>query len=346
LSKLVKTIQPISNPLSVVALAAATFFIFTPGVLLASPGSTGFCLQLPNHQHYTLTAPEDLSRLAQDLDPLIRSEEQFLAQRKADQKKRRAETPLAEMSRAQLRSYHTEPIELPTGNELRGLRELQTLGRQLESAPGPEARTNTMRLMLETARSLENLHRPPIPARMEVELMPVALCEYLRRPVGKGTTVAANIHPPPGEPDSSRIDPPDSTFWKKPPAIAQADLFHCFGRSEWPDYPEVLWEYSEPKTSFGTNPGFKLKHGDLEMKAKFGEQHSEPFNVRIFHALGYNAEPTDYASSLRIKYDRRLFREFNLHKELKLKFHFLVILPGGHYSVQKYHDRFNSSPPC
>ena len=26
----------------------------------------------------------------------------------------------------------------------------------------------------------------------------------------------------------------------------------------------------------------KLKHGDLELKAKFGEQHSEPFNVRVF----------------------------------------------------------------
>lgn len=310
------------------------------GVARAAADATAFRLGLPNHQNYTLTNAEDLAKLSQDIEPLIRSEEQFLAQRKEDQKRQRAETPLAQMSHPQLQRYHAEPLELPTGNELRALRELQSLDVQLQSATDPTARTNTMRLMMETARSVENLHRSPIPARMDIEVMPFFFLEYLRRPVGKGTTVAANIHPSAGETDLSRMDPPDSTFWKKPAAIASADLFHCFGRDEWPDYSDIVWEYSEPKTSFGTNPGFKLKHGGLELKAKFGEQHSEPFNVRIFHALGYNAEQTDYARSLRIKYDRRLFREFNLHKELKLRFYALGFIPSGHVSVQRYHEPF------
>jgi len=337
-----KSIQSTASRLRVITFGAAIIFVFLPGLLLAASDTPGFRVQLPgaNHKGYTLTAAEDLSRLKQDLEQLIRSEEEFLARRKADQKKQRAETPLAEMSRAQLQRYHSEPLGLPTGNELRALRELQSLARELEAAASPETRTNTMRLMMETARSIENLHRSPIPTRMDIEVMPFIFLGYLSRPVAKGDTLAANVLPACSEPDPSRIDPPDSTFWKKPAAIAQASLFHCFGRDEWPDYSEIVWEYSEPKTSFGTNPGFKLKHGDMELKAKFGEQHSEPFNVRIFHALGFNAEQTDYARSLRIKYDRRLFREFNLHKELKLRFYALGLIPGGYVSVQRYHDPF------
>ena len=318
----------------------ATLFVFAPITGLASPDSSDFRLQLPNQQRYILTSTNSVSKLVCDLDQLIVSEEQFLAQRKKDQKKQHDTKPLAEMSAAQLRSYFAAPLELPTNNELRGLRELQTRCRTLQAAITAAERTNTMQLMIEIARSLENLHRPPIPTQMEVTLMPVVFCQYLHRPVGKGTTVAANIQRPTGSSDSSRIDPPDSTFWTKPRAVAQADLFHCLGRSDWPDYENILWEYSEPKTSFGSNPGFKLKHGDLELKAKFRELHSEPFAVRIFHALGYNVEQTDYARSLRIKYDRRLFREFHLRRELDLHFRLLGILPAGHVAVQQRYDPF------
>lgn len=323
-----------------VALLGVTAFSAFASSAFAPSNSTDFRLQLPNHEHYTLTEPKDLSKLMQDLGPLIASQEEFLAKQKAERKKQRAETPLAEMSRKQLQQYHGEPLEQPTGNELRSLRELQTLSQRLEKESNLVARTNTMQLMLETAHGIENLHRSPIPAVMEVETMPFVFLKYLYHPVGKGETEAANITLTTGETDSSRITPPDSTFWKKPSAIAQADLFRCFGRSEWPDYSEIVWEYAEPKTSFGTNPGFKLKHGDIEMKAKFGEQHSEPFNVRIFHALGYNTEQTDYAPLLKIKYDRRLFREYNLHRDLRMNFRLLGFLPGGYVSMQVRHDPF------
>lgn len=326
--------------LGVAALAAAALVVLVPRAQTASPGSSGFSLELPNHQRHPLTVPADSPRLAQALDQLIRDEEEYLAQRKVERKRWRTETPLAEMSPAQLRRYHGEPLALPTNNELRGLRTLQALSRQLDSAATPDERTNTLRLMAETARSLENLRRPPIPPRVEVALIPLLLLDYLHRPVGRGTTLAANLQLPAGSTDASRMDPPDSTFWSKPPAIAQADLFHCFGRTGWPDYEHVLWEYDEPKTGFGSNPGFKLKSGRIELKAKFGEVHSEPFTVRLFHALGYNVEQTDYTPSLRIKYDRRLFREFHLRKELDLEFRVLAVVPVLHLALQRRYDPF------
>jgi hypothetical protein len=195
--------------------------------------------------------------------------------------------------------------------------------------------------MVEVARSVENWRRPPIPTRVEVSSIPFRLLDYLCRPVGKGTCAATNIHARGDKADLSRIDPPDSSFWKKPADIAQADLFHSLGRSDWPDYESIRWEYEGPKTSFGSNPGFKIKHDKLELKVKFGELHSEPFATRIFHALGYNVEQTDYARCLRIKYDRRLFREFHLRKELELKIRVLGILPGGHVRMQKRYDPFD-----
>lgn len=333
-------LESILNRLSVAALAVATLVACASPAGAATPGSTGLRLQLPNHQQYTLTSPGDLPKLTQDLDQLIHGGERFLAQRKADRKQQRTETPLAEMSRAQLRSYHAEPLDLPTGNELRGLRELQSLCLRLTAASAPDERTNTMRLMVETARSLENLHRQPVPERVEVALIPFLFFDYLHRPVGKGTTIAANLRPPSGNEDASRIDPPASRFWTRPPPIAQANLFSGPGRGDRPDYERVLWEYDEPKTGFGSNPGFKLKHGALELKVKFGELHSEAFTVRVFHALGYNVEQTDYARSLQIRYDRRLFREFHLRKEMGMRFHFLGIVPTGRVALQKRHDPF------
>src|SRR5262249_43131236 len=211
----------------------------------------------------------------------------------------------------------------------------------LEETSDPVRRTNIMRLMMEIARSVENLRRPPIPARVEVSSMPFMLLDYLRRPVGKGKCAATNICTPGDEADLSRIDPPDSSFWKKPANIAQAGLFHSLARSNWPDYASILWEYKGPKASFGSNPGFKLKHDKLELKVKFAELHSEPFATRIFHALGYNVEQTDSVRSLRIKYDRRLFREFHLRKELELKLRLLGVLPGGYARMQKRYDPFD-----
>ncbi|HEU5071886.1 MAG TPA: hypothetical protein VFV96_15895 [Verrucomicrobiae bacterium] len=329
----------ISQRLSVVALTAATLFAFWT-TAQAAPAASTSRLTLPNHRRYDLAASADVRRLKGDLERMIQDEARFLAQRKAQRQAWREQTPLAEMSRTELRRYFDEPLAAPSNNELRGLRELQSLLDRWEHAPDFGTRTNVARWMVEIAHSLGNLHRTPIPTRVEVTLMPLLFAEYLHRPMVKGTTRAADVPPAGPNADFSRVDPPDSSFWQKPANVAQADLFHCFGRTNWPAYPDLLWEYDAPKTSFGSNPGFTLKHGDLELKAKFGEWHSEPFATRIFNALGYHSEPADFAPFLRVKYDRRLFREFHLRRELGLHFRLLGVVPLGQVSIQKRRDPF------
>ena len=326
--------------MNVAKVIIAVLLLLPPAALQAGSRANDYRVELPNGERHILTSPAALQSLATNLDQLIRAEEQFLAVRKAARKELRQQTPLAEMPHAALKNYFAEPLELPTNNELRGLRALQTELAELQESTDAQARTNSMRRMMEIARSMENLRRAPLPARVEVPLIPFIFLGYLNRPVGKGSSPAANLPPLDGEADLSRFDPPDSSFWSKPGNITQKDLFHCLTRNDWPNFEYLMWEYDEPKTSFGSNPGFKVKHGDVEVKVKFAELHSEPFAVRIFDALGYNVEQTDYVRSLRIKYDRRLFRELHLRKELDLKFRFLGVVPAGHVRLQKRYDPF------
>ena len=70
----------------------------------------------------------------------------------------------------------------------------------------------------------------------------------------------------------------------------------------------------------------ELKGGSI--KVKFGEVSSEPFAARIFWALGYHVEPTDYARQVKVRYDRRLFQDFHSRRELKARvtlLHFFTI---------------------
>jgi hypothetical protein len=78
------------------------------------------------------------------------------------------------------------------------------------------------------------------------------------------------------------------------------------------------------------------------VKAKFGETTSEPFTARIFWALGYHVDPTDHARQLRIRYDRRLFREFNLRRDILTTFRIFWFVPVHTINLQRYHDPFDS----
>lgn len=60
----------------------------------------------------------------------------------------------------------------------------------------------------------------------------------------------------------------------------------------------------------------------------------------MFHALGYNVEPTDYSPGLKIKYDRRLFTEFNSRKSVDTRLTLLGVLPLYTIHVQPRHDPF------
>jgi hypothetical protein len=89
------------------------------------------------------------------------------------------------------------------------------------------------------------------------------------------------------------------------------------------------------------NPGFNAKGGGVKIRVKFGETKSEPFAARIFWALGYNVDATDYCEGLKICYDRRLFEDFNSREEVKTQFRFLHVLPLYTLKMQKRYDPFD-----
>jgi hypothetical protein len=88
------------------------------------------------------------------------------------------------------------------------------------------------------------------------------------------------------------------------------------------------------------NPGFNAKAGGVKIRVKFAETKSEPFAARIFWALGYNVDATDYCEGLKIRYDRRLFEEFNSREEVSTQFRFLYVLPLYTLKMQKRYDPF------
>jgi hypothetical protein len=138
--------------------------------------------------------------------------------------------------------------------------------------------------------------------------------------IGHGKNSATNLARSPGSTgDEGRIDPSPSTFWTRPESIAQEDLYVGFGREKLPQLTDLMFEYSAPKISAGTHAGFDVEWEGQRLKIKFGEESSEPLTARIFYALGYHADPTDYASRIKVRYDRRILREFHLRKPVTMR---------------------------
>lgn len=119
--------------------------------------------------------------------------------------------------------------------------------------------------------------------------------------------------------DLDEVHPPDSSFWKNPGPIPQREARIGFGREK-PFAFEGQCSYLDPKSGYGIHGGFSIDCGGRKWKIKFGnETHSEPFNSRMVWLLGFNAVPVDYAKGLKVKYDRRVFSEYNTRKELTMK---------------------------
>ena len=97
---------------------------------------------------------------------------------------------------------------------------------------------------------------------------------------------------------------------------------------------------SAPKKSFGLNPGFEVDGRGLSIKLKFAEVSSEPFVARIFDALGFHADPTDYAPAVKIRYDRRILQEFHSRRPLQTRFTILFFVPLYTLELQKRYDPF------
>jgi hypothetical protein len=183
--------------------------------------------------------------------------------------------------------------------------------------------------LFEVAAALENNFRSPQPERITSFTVPWFFLKYSGNHIG-GFSVKS---------ESRAVRCANTTtFWEPRRSPAEQDLYAGFGRSSLPEWEKVTWEYSGPKTSYGGCPGFTLRSGGVEVKIKFAETISEPFTARIFHAMGYHVDPTDHARELRIRYDRRLLREFHMRYPLRTDLAFLGVLPAGYLELQKRHD--------
>jgi hypothetical protein len=192
--------------------------------------------------------------------------------------------------------------------------------------------------MAEVAMALQNNDRTPVPRTVDVLQLPFVHYRYISGRVGLGSTTAANLPRSASDADTSLLDPLPSTFWKRPTNIRAQNLAVGFGRGERPRFEDPVWEYAAPKRSYGANAGFKARHGGITIKIKFGETRSEPFAARIFHALGYHVEPTDYSPGLKVRYNHRLFSEFNSRKPLDTRITLFGIVPVGMIHFQPQHD--------
>jgi hypothetical protein len=273
-----------ADRLAVVLLAVASFYFGAIGVASAAP-TTKFELRLELGQcSFDPSSDLDLNRLELAVEALLQKSALAPKDSKA--------------------SSHAHPER-----SHRGLQELQRLIGAVRASSSEPQRSECVALLLETVAALNNDQRPPIPAKVDFLEMPWLFLRQTHRPVGTGRTPATNLAPGP-YPDLSCLDPLPSTFWHRPSGISAIDVYHGFGRTSWLHLENVVCDYSAPKKSLGLNPGFDVSAEGVSIKVKFAEVSSEAFLTRIFDALGYHADPTDYAREVRVRYDRRLLQEF------------------------------------
>ncbi len=133
---------------------------------------------------------------------------------------------------------------------------------------------------------------------------------------------ATNLEPS-NEKDLSLVDPVNSSFWKKPTNISSRDLYYGHDRTEKISTKDQICDYLEPKISWGSHAGFSITCGETELKVKFSDVHVEPIQERIFWALGFNTDPTDFTPNIKLNYNRKILTEINSRKIIAPK----LILP-------------------
>jgi hypothetical protein len=221
----------------------------------------------------------------------------------------------------------------------RGLEEIERLTGAALASPGPPEREQLETDLVETVLAVNNNERPTIPRHFDPVMAPVALLQFVR-PIGLGNKPAVNLRPGPSD-DLSRRDPLPSSFWSPPADIAAEDLYDGFGRTALPGITGKLWRYAVPKETSGMNPGFEADCDWERVKLKFGEFSSEPLVTRMFWALGFHADPTDYAAGVKVAYDRRIFTEFNSRQPVRTTFTLFWIIPIYTMDLQRHKDPFN-----
>jgi len=295
--------------------------------------------ELPEEDHVIdLARSTDLRKLAALADTMVARSE--AGERKLHQYREhlRAGRHFGELSYEDLKRYFSAPKDFISDKDRRGLKELRLLALKSINCRDPQMREHYFWQIREIAAAIHNNHRSPSPPYMDMLQPPLYYMDYAHNPIAKGEDRARNIQR--NGPDASACDPLPSTFWIRPTSIPGQDLYHGFGRTELPDFESKLWTYAAPKTSYGGCPGFEAQSGNTRIKFKFAETTSEPFTARIFWALGYHVESTDYVHALKLKYDRRFFREFHLRKDVQMKVRALFI-PLHTVNLQERHDPFD-----
>lgn len=253
----------------------------------------------------------------------------------AARESRQSDRSLEQLSPAELKRYFHPPAEVLLPRELRCLEQMRARVEQLLAEPHETEKQRLRAELQELAAALHNTRRDPVP-RLDMLTTPFLAFGFLDKSIGGGERAANNV-PASGAVQADVADPPGSMFWTGDRVIEQQDLFAGFDRTTPLDWSAVIWDYDGPKLSTGFSPGFEVRHGKTKAKLKFRETKSEPFTARLFHALGYHAEPTDYVRGLRVRYNPRLFREFNLRDEVMMHVR-LIGPPVVSFNLQKWSD--------
>lgn len=166
--------------------------------------------------------------------------------------------------------------------------------------------------LYENLRSLSESYdlsfRSPVPTHIPASYVWTMLSEKM----GTGEKPASNIR---SMGDLSKQDPKDSSFWKNPGDVSGKNLFLSSSGTR-VDLANKKCEYDEPKTSAGTRGGFEVKCDGLGYKLKFGpETNVEPLNTRLYSALGYPVPTVEFTPGVELKYDRKVFLEFQSRAE-------------------------------
>jgi hypothetical protein len=278
-----------------------------------------------------------LEKEAGDLIEIAKAQQKEI---KAGRKQIRQTTGLDNPPVAELQHYFHEPPGVLTKRDARGLAELFRLARAVSEAQSLESREAHLADLQEVMVAMRNNRRSPVPEELTLSSPLRFLFRDVRRSVGKGHSLAINLAPAQStQNDLSLCDPAPSSFWTRPPDVPNQDLYAGFGRDRRVSLTDPICRYEGPKTSRGTRAGFDVECAGTRYQVKFGEVNSEPFTARIFHALGYHVDPTDYTPQIKVRYDRRLLREFNMRQPLTMRIKPLGI-PLGAIRLQPRHDPF------
>ena len=257
---------------------------------------------------------------------------------KAEKKLARNSDDLKDLPAAELKNVFTDEV---SKYQPRAADTIVRLVSEVSKTTDDASRNKLLVDILEVQASLREARKPLVPTHVGMLTPFLFLDESVSKKIARGALPATNLAKPIlSGGDGGRTDPLPSTFWTRPGAIPGLDLYAGFDRSRFPHFEEPICEYYGPKTSSGTHPGFEVEFEGRRYRIKFGEVNSEPFTSRIFYALGYHVDPTDYAPKIKVRYNRRILREFDLRKPLKMR-----ITPFGirvwTVQLQQHYDPFS-----